>query len=204
MAAAPSTAKASTDALPKSTFVGIIHAMAGTPARPFWTAEDIQRWIAESTADDWEVAPAPQAPTFELGSLMLERPGSRPHEWTAVYLPHEQLRVAWGRETGRAYEPEWQPPQWGAAQPKVAEVVWKGTIERSGTVIERYGYAAVDAGRCYLPSPRRARASEHEWRWSITRYEYTLFRLVNELSGPSGSRETFDAHLREAAINVED
>ena len=83
--------------------------MTAGPARPFWTAEDIQRWVSEGAADDWEVAPAPQAPTFQLGSLKLERPGPPPHEWTAVYLPHEQLRLGWGREHGRPHEPEWQP-----------------------------------------------------------------------------------------------
>ena len=141
----------------------------------------------------------PPVPRFQLASLMLERPSPPPHEWTAVCLPHEQLRLAWGRDHGRAYEPEWQRPGGGPARPKLAEIVFKGTSEAAGTTIERYRYAAVDSGRCYLPSPRQVRVGEGKWQWRTSSFECILIRLLNDLGVTSRSA---DAYLPETAINV--
>ena len=131
----------------------------GSTARPFSTIEDIREWITESTPPDWEVGPVPARPRFRLGSLLLEQPGPPPHEWRAVYLPHQQLRLLWGRERGRPYEPDWQPARWGPAQPKLAEVFWKGLIEVAGHLARAIPLCGGGL-RALLPAGPQARRCE--------------------------------------------
>ena len=67
--------------------------------------------------------------------------------------------------------------------------------------------AAVDSGRCYLPIPKRAQATETGDResgqgWRITSFQRALFRLLNALSGTSASGNAFDECLQECGIEV--
>ena len=177
--------------------------------RPFVTLEDIREWIAASTPADWGIEHPAAEPTFRLGSLLLQHPGPPPHEWRAVYLPRPSVRLLWGREHRRAYEPDWQPSRWGPSESKLAELFWKGLGESRGTSIEQYRFALVDRERCYLPVPKRAPLTksgrpEPEPKWTITSYERALFRLLNGLSRTAASGVAFDEYLREAAIQVTD
>ena len=181
---------------------------AAREPRPFTTLEDIRDWIESSKPADWEVGHPLKDDSFRLGPLLLtELAGPSPHHLRAVYLPRRPVRLCWGRERGRAYEPAWQPPAWGPAKPRLAELFWKGMTETVGTSIERYRFAVVDSGRCFLPEPRRVRAVKPDGavgapRFAITRYERALFSLLNDLTATTASGERFDEYLRQAGIEV--
>ena len=180
---------------------------ADAEPRSFVTLEDMREWITGSTAADWEVEQPATEPTVRLGPLLLAHPGPPAHAWRAIYRPRPAVRLLWGLERGRAYVPEWQPCHWAPAEPKLAELFFAGTSEIKGTSVDRYRFVAVDSGRCYLPLPRSAGASEArdksgDAHWTITGYEQALFSLLNDLSGMSTSRRAFNDYLHEAAIIV--
>ena len=115
------------------------------------------------------------------------------HSYVAVYKPDIDLTIAYGMsESSRDQELSFK---WSDAFPdkkiheiSIADVFWRGSL------VDRVNFVHVDGGRCILP------LGDGHQGLRITRYDYAVARLLDELEG--GNR--FEEYYGRVAFEVTD
>ncbi|KUI42309.1 hypothetical protein AU197_14440 [Mycobacterium sp. IS-1590] len=101
------------------------------------------------------------------------------HSEVAVYMPDIDLTIAYGMPESAHREGlnfEWSKafPDQEIRHISIVDVFWRGSL------VDRINYVYVDGARCILP------LGEGHQGLRITRYDYSVARLLDELAGHRG------------------
>lgn len=168
------------------------------------TLEEIRDLCSESEPGDWHTI---DCWSGDAGPAYLDQwldGDHRFHTRRAVLRSDVAVGLAWGLTVTDSHAPEWMSPHWNPnpGPVQIVETFYQGML------VDREHGAVVDSGRALLPLPARdpipeALHSEGLADYTITRHQYKLFRLIEELDGGSPDGERLEDYLRQAGFRLE-
>jgi hypothetical protein len=171
--------------------------------------EEFRSVVTSSEAEDWHRMQGWETYLYKLGNVTEYDNGQRleivdveSHHSRAVYQPDIAIGIAWGlpHQGGERFHEDWTE----RFADEKASAGWLDLLYH-GQPVDRRLYVLVDGARCKLPLPEQIFAAgfgvgPREKRLWVTRRDYELVRLVNELD----SGVDYDRYLRQAGFDVPD
>jgi hypothetical protein len=159
--------------------------------------DELRRLMTDSNRGDWNVISCFGMPSF----LPWSPEGDfNEHHTRAAYRPNVSIGLAWGITDNENYQADWvqefEKPLNRPAPSFIADIFYNGML------VARELLVLVDAGRCYLPIPRKGMQVNH-WDHDFAKLLDDL-QLAHGVGGGLGdpSRSEFKDYFRRAGLSI--